>query len=58
MSRGWDLVVAKGGLLGWLMGMLLSIGENTVSAGCPVLKEDTEIIFQLPCFFILTGKTS
>lgn len=58
MGRGCDLVIAKGGFLGWLMGMMLSISENTLSAGCPVQKKDTEIIFQLLGFFILTGKNS
>lgn len=32
MGRGWDLVIAKGGLLGWLVGMMLSISENTLHA--------------------------
>lgn len=32
MGRGWDLVIAKGELLGWLVGMVLSISESTLSA--------------------------
>lgn len=48
MGRGWDLVIAKGGLLGWLVRMMLSISESTLGAGCPVQKEDTEIIFRPP----------
>lgn len=58
MGRGWDLVIARGGLLGWPMRMVLPISESTLSSGCPMQKEETEILFQLLGYFIPTLKTS